>query len=71
LLKDCEIEKKHAQCIYSILANIGSAYSIFVYAFHSTREGVGDAYQPPSLESFFDSLIKEKDNLLHIEVIKT
>jgi hypothetical protein len=60
---------KDDQCIYVILAKLGSAYSIFVSTFHSTREALGDSYTPPSLESFCDSLIREKDKLLHLGVI--
>jgi hypothetical protein len=62
---------KDDQCIYVILANIGSAYSIFVSTFHSTREALGVTYKPPSLESFCDSLIREQDKLLHLGVINT
>jgi hypothetical protein len=40
-LKDCKIEMKDDQCIYVILANLGSAYFIFVSTFHSTREALG------------------------------
>jgi hypothetical protein len=47
---------KDDHCIYAIFAKLGSAYSIFVYTFHSTREVLGDSYITPSLESFCDSL---------------
>jgi hypothetical protein len=57
--------------IYVILSNLGSAYSIFVYTFHSTREARVVAYKPPSLEYFCDSLIRERDKLLHPGVIST
>jgi hypothetical protein len=69
LLEDCKIEKKDDQCIYVILAKLGSAYFVFVSTFHSTREALGVAYKPPSLEYFCDSLIREKDKLLHLGVI--
>jgi hypothetical protein len=55
--------------IYDILVKLGSAYSIFVSTFHFTREALGDAYTSPNLEAFFDSLIREKDKLLHFGVI--
>jgi hypothetical protein len=71
LLEECNIPKKDDQCIYVILAKLGSAYSIFVSTFHSTRESLGDAYKTPTLEYFCDSLIREKDKLLHLGVINT
>jgi hypothetical protein len=61
---------KDDRFIYVILANLGSAsYYVFVSTFHSTRETLGTIYTPPSLEYFFDSLIREKDKLLHLGVI--
>ena len=62
---------KDDQCIYAIIANLGSAYFIFVFTFHSTQEALGATYKPPSLEYFCDSLIRDKDKLLHIGVINT
>jgi hypothetical protein len=71
LLEDYKIENKDDQLRYVILANLGSEYSIFVSTFHSTREALGVAYTPHYLEVFCDSSIREKDSLLHIQVIKT
>jgi len=71
LLKECEIDNKDDRCIYVILAKIGTTYSMFVTTFYSTREYIGDSYQKPSLESFCDPLIKEKEKLLHLGVINT
>jgi len=71
LLENYNIEKKDDQLIWVILSKLGSAYSIFVYTFHSTREVLGATYTPPDLESFCDSLIREKDKILHLGVINT
>jgi hypothetical protein len=54
------MKMKDDRCIYVILAKLGSAYYTFVSTFHSTKETLGDSYTSPSLESFCDSLIKEK-----------
>jgi hypothetical protein len=62
---------KEDRCIYFILANIGSAYFVFLYTFHSSRESLGDAYKIPSLKSYCDYLIREKDELVHLGVINT
>jgi hypothetical protein len=35
------------------------------------REDLGKAYQKPTLESFCDALIREKDNLVQLEVGRT
>jgi hypothetical protein len=35
------------------------------------REDLGKAYQKPTLESFFDSLIREEDKLVQLGVITT
>jgi hypothetical protein len=59
------------QCIYVILAKLGSAYYVFVSTFYATREALGGSYQAPTLESFCDSLIREKDKLLQLGVINT
>jgi hypothetical protein len=72
LLAECKIIKIDDQLIYVILANLGTAYSVFVSTFHSTREALisqGATYKMPSFESFCDSLIREQDKLLHLGVI--
>jgi hypothetical protein len=69
LLEECNISKKDDQCIHTILANLGSAYFVFVSIFHSTREALGDAYKILNLESFCYYLIREQDKLLHLGVI--
>ena len=71
LLKDCNIENKDDQLIYTNIDKLCNAYSIFVPTFHSTREALGASYTPPDLEAFCDSLIREQDKLLHIGVINT
>ena len=50
---------KDDQCIYFILAKLGSAYSVFVSNFYATREALMSGYKKPSLESFCDSLMRE------------
>ena len=63
---ECKLDLKEDLCIYVILAKIGSAYSIFVSTFYATREALGTAYKNPSLESFCDALIREKDKLMQL-----
>jgi hypothetical protein len=45
LCKDCQIDVKDDRCIYVILANLGSAYSVFVSTFYATEEALGSSYQ--------------------------
>jgi hypothetical protein len=52
-----QIDMKEYRCIYSILAKISSAYSIFESTFYAIIKALGDAYKKPSLESLFDALI--------------
>jgi hypothetical protein len=54
-----------------ITSNISSAYSIFVSTFYSTRDSLEDSYRKTTLETFCDSLIRERDNLFHLGVINT
>jgi hypothetical protein len=42
---ECELYLKEDRCIYVILSNLGSAYSIFVSTFYATREYLGSAYK--------------------------
>jgi hypothetical protein len=58
-------------CIYLILFNLGSAYSVFVSTFYAMREDLGKAYQKPTLESFCAALIREEDKLVQLGVINT
>ena len=70
LWEECKIKKEDKQCIYHILSKLGPAYSIFVSTFYSMKESLTAAsYQEPSLESFCDSLIREQDKLIHLEII--
>jgi hypothetical protein len=62
---------KDDHCIYVILAKIGSAYSFFVSTFYATGESLGSAYKEPSLDSFCDSLIQEKDKIVKLGLIGT
>jgi hypothetical protein len=68
-IKDCNIDLKDDHCIYVILAKLGTTYFVFVSTFHATREDLGDSYNEPTLDSFCDSLIREKDKLLQFGVI--
>jgi hypothetical protein len=49
-LKDCKMDLGDDRCIYVILANIGSAYFVFVSTFYATKEALRGAYQAPTLE---------------------
>ena len=74
LLEGCKLTKQEEPLIYGILVKLHPAYSIFVSTFHSTRQVlifVGTKYKAPSLDDFYDSLIREQQNLLHLGLIKT
>ena len=68
MLKQCGIEKADDQLILSILSKLGLDYSVFVSTFHATRLVV-PKWKMPSLNSFLDSLTKEKDKLIHMGVL--
>jgi hypothetical protein len=57
LCLDYQLDLKEDQCIYVILAKLGSAYYVFVSTFYATREALRSAYKQPSLEYFCDGLI--------------
>jgi hypothetical protein len=57
------------RCIYLIPSKLGSAYYVFVSTFYAMREALGKAYEKPTLESFFASLIREEDKLIQLGVI--
>ena len=64
------MEEEH--CIYRILSKLGSAYFVFVSTFYAMREALGEeAYETPTLEFFFASLIREEDKLVQFGVINT
>ena len=72
LLEGCKVKKEDSSLIYCILAKLGPAYSVFVSAFHSTREAIissGTTYKNPSFDSYCDSLIREQEKLLHLGLI--
>jgi hypothetical protein len=71
LLKECEIDMNGDQCVYVIQVKLGTAYFVFVSTFYATIKALGDSYIEPSLKSFCDSLIREKDKRLHLRVINT
>jgi hypothetical protein len=62
LCEECKIKMEEECCIYLILSKLGSAYYVFVSTFYSMREALGEeAYEKPTLESFFYSLIREEE----------
>ena len=65
----CGTEQKDEQNVLSILNNQGLDYYVFVSIFHSKRERFPD-WKVPSLDSFFESLIKEKYKLMRMGVMK-
>jgi hypothetical protein len=71
LCEECQINLEEERFIYIILSKIGSSYSVFVSTFYAMREALGKAYKKPTLESFCDDLIREKDNLVQLGVIST
>ena len=64
------MEQKDEHNVLSILSKLGLEYSVFVSIFLSKRESFPD-WKVPSLDSFFESLIKEQDKLMRMGVIKT
>jgi hypothetical protein len=66
---ECQLNLKENTYINVILFHLGSAYFIFVSTFYATREALGSAYKEPSLESFCDALIRERDKLVQLELI--
>jgi hypothetical protein len=54
-----------------MLAKLGSAYFVFKSTFYATREAKRNVFRAPTLEHFCDSLIREKDKILHLGVIST
>jgi hypothetical protein len=55
----------------NVFRSLGNAYFVFVSNFYATIEALMDSYQAPILDSFFDSMIREKDKFLHCVVINT
>ena len=64
------IERKDEKNVLHILSKLSSEYYVFVSIFHSKWEGFLD-WKIPSLDSFFESLIKEQEKLIQMGVIKT
>jgi hypothetical protein len=71
LCEECKIKMEEERCIYLILSELGSAYSMFVSTFYAMREALGKAYEKPILESFCSSLIREEYKLIQLGVIIT
>jgi hypothetical protein len=49
---ECKVDMSEDRFIYIIIANLGSAYSIFESTFYATREALGSAYKNPLLSPF-------------------
>ena len=64
------IEWKDEKNFLSILSKLGPQYSVYVFMFHSKRDSFLD-WKLRSLDSFFESLIKEQDKLIRMRVIQT
>jgi hypothetical protein len=71
LCEDCKIKIDEDRCIYLILSKLGSEYFVFVSTLYAMKEALGIAYQKPTLESFYDALIREKDKFVQLGVINT
>ena len=72
LLEGCKVKKDDGSLIYSILAKLDPAISVFVSTFHSTREAIissGTAYKNLSFDAFCNSLVREQEKLLHLGLI--
>jgi hypothetical protein len=64
-----QLDLPEDRSLYVILAKLGSAYYIFVSTFYATREALGSSYKKPTLESFFDVLIRDQHKLMQLGVI--
>ena len=74
ILEGCKVKKEDGSFIYSIIARLGLAYSVFFFTFHSTREALitqGIAYKSPSFDPFCNSLIREQEKILHLGLFNT
>ena len=55
---------------FTYSTKLGPVYSVFVSIFHSKQE-IFPSWKVPSLDYFFESLIKEQEKLMRMGVIKT
>ena len=55
--------------ILFIQSKLGPEYSVCVSTFHATRLVISN-WKMPSLSTFFDSLVKEQDKLIHMGNLK-
>ena len=69
ILNKCGIEKEDYHLILSSLSKFGPDYLVFVSTFHATMLVV-PKWKMSSLNSFLDSLKKEKDKLIYMGVLK-
>ena len=56
--------------MFSILSKLGPEYYVIVSIFYSGRASIPN-WKMPSLNSFVESLIQEKEKLIQMGVIKT
>ena len=73
LLVGCKVTKEDKPLIYDILAKLPPSYLVFVSTFHSTREALLNeetTYKTPSFDTFYDSLVREQEKLVHLSLIK-
>jgi hypothetical protein len=54
---ECQLDISEYRCIYVIISNLGSAYSIYLSTFYDTREDLGSVDKKPSFQSFCESMI--------------
>jgi hypothetical protein len=71
LCEECKIKIDEDHCIYLIMSELGTSYSVSVSTFYAMQEALGAAYQKLSLENFCDALIREQDKLVQLGVINT
>jgi hypothetical protein len=68
--KACGIDRKEEQLILSILSKLGPEYSVFISSFHTTRISMGKYWKIPSMDDFIESLIHEKNKLIHMGALR-
>jgi hypothetical protein len=71
LCEECKIKMEEECFIYLIISKLGSAHFVFVSTFYDMKEAPGIAYQKPTLDSFYNALIREKYKLVQLGLINT
>ena len=71
-LASCGIDKSKQvdQLNQTILAKLGPKYVVYVFTFHSGRYLMGTNWKMPTMDQFIDTLAHEKENLIHMCLIK-